>query len=245
MTHIALLEDDPLSLQQLINGLNALQDKIGTVIIQPFTTGESLLTSIANAQYYDLLILDIHLEGISGMGVAEQILEKLTTDDQPDIIFISAYIDYLPQAYALNAVQFILKPLTMPVFSAAIDRWLHHYRQRHEDFTFSYYGNIRHIPVNTIVYLASDSRMIRLQTSDNQQHTFYGQLRDQLATLGNLGFIKCHKSFIVNMAYIKRLEANIIRLKPLSNHEPITIPVSYRQKQTVLAAYAHYLYYGH
>jgi len=101
---IILIDDEYLSL----NFLEQLLQKMGNVQIvgkymDPFEGKEAILQ-----QEVDAVFLDIHLPEINGIELAEQILEK---KPKLHVIFVTAYDDYAVQAFELNALDYLLKPI--------------------------------------------------------------------------------------------------------------------------------------
>jgi len=101
---IILIDDEYLSL----NFLEQLLHKMGNVQIvgkymDPFEGKEAIFQ-----QEVDVVFLDIHLPEINGIALAEQILEK---KPKLQIIFVTAYDDYAIQAFELNALDYLLKPI--------------------------------------------------------------------------------------------------------------------------------------
>jgi len=101
---IILIDDEYLSL----NFLEQLLQKMGNVQIvgkymDPFEGKEAIFQ-----QEVDVVFLDIHLPEINGIALAEQILEK---KPKLQIIFVTAYDDYAIQAFELNALDYLLKPI--------------------------------------------------------------------------------------------------------------------------------------
>ena len=84
------------------------------------------------------------------------------------------------------------------------------------------------IPINDLIYIESDLRIINIYTSDNT-YTFYEKLDTLEQGLTGYGFIRCHQSYLVSASHILCFDNHLLQL----NDSEITIPVSRQHKQAI------------
>ena len=89
--------------------------------ITQFHSAEELLFAYDADKRVDILLLDIELPGISGMELARRVRQS---DRQLQIVFVSGYSDYLADGYEVEALHYLLKPVSAQKLDAVLDRAL-------------------------------------------------------------------------------------------------------------------------
>lgn len=104
MIRAIIVDDEPLSLQLMEKKLN----NIGSIeVVGMFSNGESVLQDFKNLDF-QVVFLDIEMAGLSGLDLAEIIMEW---NSQIHIVFVTAYRDYAIQAFELDSLDYLLKPV--------------------------------------------------------------------------------------------------------------------------------------
>lgn len=160
----------------------------------------------------DLLLLDIEMPGISGIE-----LVKGLGDSRPLIIFISAKKDYAVEAFDLNVVDFIAKPITPDRFLKAINKAKEIYNSnnlflanRQDDFVFIRdAGVIRRLKLEEINYLEAQGDHVKIYQNE-KSYAIYSTLKSIEEKLPVKTFIRVHRSFIVNISRIDTIEGNTL-----------------------------------
>ena len=135
MFRIAICDDQELHLAIVHKALeHYLSEKRLEAEIQDFTSAFDLVSSSENGAFYDIVILDICLPGLSGTEAAKEIMQR---NSNVSLIFLSVSRDYAVEAFAIGAVHYLLKPFTDEEFSEAMDR------------AVSRKGMAKHLMVNT------------------------------------------------------------------------------------------------
>jgi DNA-binding LytR/AlgR family response regulator len=147
----------------------------------------------------DLLFLDIEMPVLKGNDFYKHLITK------PKVIFTTAYRDYALDGFELSAVDFLLKPIVLRRFMAAIEKFLastkenkvHMVTPPKEDFIYIQH-NKKHIKVqlDEILYIESMKDYIRIQLSNNKitvKHAI-GAFEEKLDDR----FLRVHRSFLVN-----------------------------------------------
>ena len=198
MTHFAIVEDNPKFLRQIQAYLKRYQTEAGIEFqIDEYTDGDSFLNE--NYSRFDVVFLDIILPGKNGMKIAEEIRK---TDSHLIIVFITNMVQYAIKGYAVNALDYILKPITYPSFCLTVGKVLSALKQR-TDFklTITTGDGIHRIPISSIFYLEVIKHNVIFYTSEGN-FTVRSSLKELEETLSGKGFAKCNKCYLVNLRYV-------------------------------------------
>jgi DNA-binding LytR/AlgR family response regulator len=144
---------------------------------------------------------------MDGMTAAEKIREK---DSEVIIIFITNMPQYVMEGYKVDALDYVLKPLTYFALSQRIDRALSRVQNRRRKYmTISLRSGMKKLDISRICY-------IELQDHDAIFHTLDGtyitkeSLKNLENTLKDELFFRCHKCFMVNLQYVDGIQDNDI-----------------------------------
>ena len=207
---VAICEDEGYILEELRRKVEKyMSGKSMPSRIKTFTSGEELLKA---KEKFDIILLDLILPGIHGLEVARQIAYISR------IIFITSYKEYAVEAFDVNAVHYLVKPVTEERLFLALDRAVKQTEQMDSQaLTLIKSGKTQVIYIRDILYCEVFNHQVRIHTVHGT-HEYSGTL-DMLET-------KCHRSFVVNMGYVDGQEKGVAIL---TNGERILIS---RRKQT-------------
>ena len=185
---------------------------------------ECEITEYASADEYlssgmghDLLFLDIALEdsasGMDGMGMARRIrgMEQIK---QPAIIFVTGYEKYVYDAFEVEALGYLVKPVNeqkfAEVFSRAQDKILSETEQKKKTLLIQYAGANKAIPLDHIYYMESRKHKVVLYTKDGEVEYYakIGELEDELQGQ----FFRIHKGYLVNLSCVDEYSRTEIML---------------------------------
>lgn len=160
----------------------------------------------------DLVFLDIHMPGFSGMDLARQMTGG------PRIVFTTAYSDHAVDGFAVNALDYLLKPVSYEEFMRAASRALAYYAPKESPTDVSSgfitvkseYRLIR-IPVESIDYVEGLKDYVKIVTSDGEKPVLtLMSMKSLEELLPEADFMRVHRSFIVNMDRVRIVERNCI-----------------------------------
>ena len=176
--------------------------------------------------------MDIAMRFMDGMTAAEKIREL---DQEVVIIFITNMPQFVMKGYAVDALDYVLKPVNYFAFSQRIDRAISRMSRRREQYlTVPVRGGIRKLSVSNILYVEVQDHDLLFHTR-NESILTRGSLAEVEAKLGNAGFFRCNKYCLVNLAFADSLQG--IDLVVAGEH----IQVSRAKKKAVLDALNNYL----
>ena len=189
----------------------------------------------------DLLFLDIQLGDGNG-------IDLLSEFESPDfkVIFITAHDQYAIDAFKVSAVDFILKPVNPLALSEAVERArqilkhelelklealgsnLSSDKKSSRKFIIKTNDNIYLLEMNTVTHLSSDGSYTEIFTTDQGTIISSRPLRDFEEMLMPYAFYRIHRSFIINLAHVKRYEKAEGGFVVLTND--LKIPVASRKQ---------------
>jgi len=168
----------------------------------------------------DLVFLDIQMPEVSGL----QFIKTLT--NPPAVIFTTAYRDFAADAYDIDAVDYLLKPISLERFlmgvNKYIDRTAGHSRKKSDDASkelrsFLYFKADRKtikLSTHKIQYIESLDDYVKIHTNDKIWIT-REKIGSLEATLTSPEFIRIHRSFIINTQYLTAYTAENVFLGQL------------------------------
>lgn len=165
-----------------------------------FRGGEDLLLAVGEGERFDLLFLDVYMGPIDGVAVARKIRES---DDRCCIVFATNSRDHAIDGFGVRALQYLLKPVAPDSFTMAMDQALAALSRQEDPFVqIQKRQGCYRISLGDIVYAESDARIVTVHTRLHGDIDFYGRLDDFERRCGDERFLRCHKSFFVNLDYV-------------------------------------------
>jgi two-component system LytT family response regulator len=207
-----IVDDEP-------NAINLLEVLIGQ------TTGWQLLAKCYNAleamaflknNEVDLIFLDINMPLLSGMELAALLSEET------GIVFTTAYFEHAAESYTFNTIDYLLKPITLKRFLAAIKKIDAYFYMRlsapkkeaeraDTEYFFVKSGTmLRKILLHEILFFEGRKEYVRIVTQTFEVLT-YRRLKDIEAQL-SLPFTRVHNSYIVNIRLLSKIQDNHIHI---------------------------------
>ncbi|HEX3879020.1 MAG TPA: LytTR family DNA-binding domain-containing protein [Bryobacteraceae bacterium] len=166
----------------------------------------------------ELVFLDIHMPGLDGMAVVRHIREK--TEDLPQFIFVTAYEQHAVEAFRLEAMDYLLKPVDKSRLAATIERARRTIQEKKlpepaaakqpvstPRNKLMVRANSRYfiVDANEVIYATIDDGLITLVTTKFEGHSNYRTIEDLQANLDRDMFWRVHRSYLVNINRIKEV----------------------------------------
>ena len=165
----------------------------------------------------DLVFLDIQMPKLDGFEVLELV------DNVPAIVFVTAYDQYALKAFEVHAVDYLLKPFTRERFERAIERVRERVarnlklpvaelieaarpqKKGLERILIREGSNVIIIPAEKIDYIEAQDDYVSFR-SEGKNHLKHQRLADLEHSLEPSRFVRIHRSFILNLERLARLE---------------------------------------
>jgi DNA-binding LytR/AlgR family response regulator len=236
MLRCIIVDDEQALISELRFSLESID---GIEVLATYTDGLQVLKRI-NDLDIDIAFLDIEMPEITGVELARRIKK---VDSNISIIFTTAYKQYAIDAFDIGATHYLLKPIRKEKLIAAINRIIGSRdnqikvikgkTQLPEKISVKGRDSTTFIKIKDILYIESlDSKTILV--TKKEKVTSKEILQFWQKELLNVGFLRCHRSYIVNTDYVYRIQkilGNVYEL--LLDFENVTIPVSRTNVQSV------------
>ena len=230
--NIAIIDDEKVQVELLEKYVrNWASEKNIRVITEAFYSAESFDFSWSMDKKYNILLLDIQMSGQNGIELAKKIRKE---DNMANIIFITAIPDYIGEGYEVEAINYLIKPIKEEKLYECLDRALQRIPKEEKTILIDVDGEIRRIIQHDILYIEAFSHSIDISTVDGKYTTRKNISAIEKELDENI-FIRCHRSYIVGLRYIKRIGKNQLEL---DNGD--LIPVSRRQYSQTNRAFIKY-----
>jgi DNA-binding LytR/AlgR family response regulator len=161
----------------------------------------------------DLIFMDINMPLVNGIELAGLLSPEIR------IVFTTAHNEYAVESYSYNTIDYLLKPITLKRFLAAVAKIEDHFRAHkkgeddglsNEYFFVKSGKEHRKILLNEILFFESQKEYVRVVTASFELLT-YRRLKDIEAQLST-PFTRVHQSYIVNIRQITRIQDNHIHI---------------------------------
>lgn len=200
-----------------------------------YSNASQLLESVKKQKKrYDLYLIDIYLDTISGLELAEQLREE---EEDAALCFISSSDAFYREAYDLYAVQYLLKPVKKEDLDGLIKRISQRlHREKEKSLTFRWRGQNGMIPYGKILYVSSREHTVYIHCRDGSVQECSGKLNEIAEQICGDVFSRCHQSFIVNMYHVSSMHGNELLVKGQG------VPVSRRYLAEIKRRYQEVLF---
>ena len=228
MKHIAVVEDDSSASQQIQNYLSLYQkENEQEFSVTVFADGLSILEDYH--PIWDIILMDIEMPLMDGMTAAKRIREL---DQSVIIIFITNMAKYAIKGYEVGALDFVLKPVSYFAFSLKITKALTSLAQK-ASVLLTFKNGMMRLPAEDITYIEILRRQMIVHT-ETEVYPVVGTLTEMEAKLGDAGFARCNKGYLVNLRHVKRITADSVQV---GNDELL---ISRRRREDFLTAITDY-----
>ena len=228
---IAICDDEQTERQYLSSLVKkwALRKK-HTAEVSVFKNAEAFLFRYAEEKDYDILLLDIEMGDLNGVGLAK----KIRTDNGTvQILFITAYPDFIAEGYEVSALHYLMKPVDENKLFEILDRAAVNLRKTERYEVFNIDGEAVRIPVDSVVSVEAFSHCVVITTT-KEQYRLNETISKMEKLLGD-GFIRCHRSYLVSIKYMKKITKTDVVLD-----SDVKVPLARRKYDAVNKAFIRY-----
>ena len=232
MIRIAVVEDEDKWANIIEDCLDKLskQDKIDIAITR-FCDGYDLVENFACN--FDIILMDIEMPLMNGMEAAEKIRN---VDSEVTIIFITNMAQYAIRGYKVNALDYILKPISYIPFSETIKKAVRIYDKDKGGFiVINHKSGTEKIMTDNIYYIESQGHRLTFHTSKGTYETTTYSMKEIEQMLSSYRFKRCNGGCLVNLKYVTGYNGNELKVMDTS------VSISRGKKNDFLAALASYM----
>ena len=196
----------------------------------------------------DLVFLDVQMPDVDGFGV----IESIGAEKMPPVIFVTAFDKYALHAFETNAVDYLLKPFDRERFQSAVNRMLERHDRLHlkdldrgvhqllemanaqekyaDRLVVRSSGSIFFVKVDSIDWVEASRNYVKIHCG-SEVHTMRETMARMDARLDPERFLRIHRSTLVNIDRIKKIEPGIgtESIVVLENGERLMVSRAYRR----------------
>lgn len=229
---ICICDDDKAIHTTIKSYLNKFNHHSFQANIIDLFSAEELIDIYEQNKNFDIVFLDIEMPNLSGLEAAKKIRQ---IDSKTIIIFVSNFPNYVFDTFQVEALHFLVKPITESEFENILNRAIHKYLTVNSSISLKWQNERYVIKINSIKYIEGYKRHIIVYTKDGVYESL-GKIPDLLKELSPHSFIRTHQGFIVNMDYIKRFDSTDVVL-----FDGTKVMISVRKRAEALQAFDKYL----
>jgi two-component system, LytTR family, response regulator len=211
MIRTVLIDDEPLARSIVSEYLRSYPE---IEIVKECDDGFQGVKAIAQHKP-ELIFLDIQMPKINGFEMLELI------EEPPAVIFTTAFDEYAIKAFETHAIDYLLKPFNKDRFDKALTKWLQQRQRVHTNpqtllrdirqpeeanrIVVKEGSNIRIIPMAEVIYLEAYDDYVKIFTS-KEMFLKKKTMNSYEQSLDPLQFVRVHRSFILQLSQITRIE---------------------------------------
>ena len=202
MLEIAIVEDEESYKNTLCEYLRKYETETEEEIhISVFTDGDEIVENYAAK--FDIILMDIEMQFMNGMEAAHKIRES---DTSVIIIFITNMAQYAIQGYEVDALDYVLKPISYFAFSQRIKRAVGRMKRREEHYINIVSKNgVNKVAVSEIGWIESEGHRLTYHAKDQVYESTLHSMKEIEKQLEDYNFYRCNKGYLVNLAHVKAI----------------------------------------
>lgn len=161
----------------------------------------------------DLLFVDIHMPGMTGINLVKALQQNAM------VIFTTAFSEYAAVSYELNAIDYLLKPISFRRFTQAVNKAKEYFNYiQKKDYNADKYIFIRadlslvKISLTDIIYIEGLADYLKIHVRDRKTVVARMPMKDILEKLPSNDFVRVHRSFILPFSKIESVRGNTISI---------------------------------
>lgn len=232
MIKAIIVDDEPLALEVLETFISRIPEiQLVKKCENAFEANEALKNN-----HVDLMFLDIQMPQLSGIDFLK------TLSNPPCVIFTTAYPDYAVEGFELNAVDYLLKPISLERFMKAVNKVSEKLAAKRSDNENNHSADV----VDDFFFVKADKKLVKINFDDIlyieglKDYVIIRQETGRVITLQTMKsledrlpvtkFKRVHRSFIVNIKKITAILGNMVELMEGGKVKQLPIGKNYRDE---------------
>ena len=231
--NIAICEDEAVQAELLnIQIKNWASENNINISIDNFENAESFLFKWWDYDKYDIIFLDIKLGKMSGIELSNIIREKSKI---VDIVFTTGHFKYALHGYKVGALQYLMKPINKLDLHFCLDKSLERINNEIDKIVIETTKKNIKIDYNEIYYCIMFSPYLDIHTKSDKI-SLRKKISEIEEVLPSKYFVRCHRSYIVNVKHIKSITKNNVLLE-----NGVSVPISRGKYKAINDAFIDYI----
>jgi DNA-binding LytR/AlgR family response regulator len=202
MINLAIVEDEDTYAAQLTEFVEKYQSESGNSFkITRFRDGDEITNGYRGQ--FDIILMDIEMKLMDGMTAAEEIRRL---DQDVVIMFITNMLNYAIRGYQVDALDYVVKPVSYFAFSQKLDRAIGRIKKSSSNIiSIEMPTGVKKLDIDNIFYIESEGHNLNFYTSGGQ-FTIRAKLSDFETQLSPYNFFRSNKGYLVNLKYVDGVE---------------------------------------
>lgn len=206
---IAVCDDRPTDRDYLESLLSEWAAGVGHIVqTELFSSAEAFLFRYEEDKSWDMLLLDIEMDGMDGVTLAKTVRRENKT---VQLIFVTGYSEYISEGYEVSALHYLMKPIRPDKLFAVLDRAAEQCMKNGRFLTLEQSGEIVRLPLYEIRYLEASQNYVTVHGERGQTYLVRRTLGELERELDDR-FFRTGRSYIVNLACIRKVTRTDIHL---------------------------------
>lgn len=208
MARIAIVEDEKRAQETLETYLKKAAGLDGEEFsVSVFGSAIEFLTNYK--PIYDIVFMDIELPGLNGMDASRKLREF---DKNVTLVFVTNLAQYAVKGYEVDALDFIVKPVSFDNFYLKLQRALDRVKMNKEvSLSIPTSSGLTIISASRLKYIDVMKHSLVFHTLDGDYET-YGTLKQYESKLDPRLFVRCNSCFLVNLQYVQSLKDYFVKV---------------------------------
>lgn len=201
MIKIAIVEDEVLYADQLQQYLKKYEEEYReTFEISVFQDGDQIVHHYKAE--YDVILMDVEMRFMDGMSAAEEIRKM---DTEVVIIFITNMPQYAVRGYEVDALDYVLKPITYFAFAQRLNRAIERIKKRTKRvISVNIKGSQIRMPIESVYYIESQGHTLIFHGVNGEVEA-PGTMKEIQEKLRDEHFFRGNKGYLINLAHVDRV----------------------------------------
>lgn len=205
---IAICDDEEKQRKYVLELLGAWA-KLGRHLLEvkEFPNAESFLFQYETEKDFDILLLDVEMEKLSGIDLAKEVRKD---NKAVQIVFVTGYYEYFSDGFDVSALHYLIKPVDERKLYPVLDRAVSNLSYRERSVLLSTAEADIRVPLADILYVESENVYVVVHTVSGIYRSriplskFISQLDDT--------FYQVHRSFVVGLKYVKKVSRSDVTM---------------------------------
>ena len=235
MLNVLIVDDEPLALDVLETYIEKMPD----LHLVKRCTNALEANEVLKTNHIDLMFLDIQMPQLTGIDFVKTLINP------PMIVFTTAYPNYAIQGFDLNALDYLLKPISLERFMKAVNKAVEHYEVTHREAApaAAPAGSGENLD---FFFVKADKKLVKINFEDIvyieglKDYVIIRQMQGRVITLQTMKsledklppgrFRRIHRSYIVAMDKITAIEGSMIEVMEKDKPKLLPIGKNYRDE---------------
>lgn len=200
MLEIAIIEDEKEWREELEEFIQRYcRERAIEVNCTCFQDGDEFYESYKGS--YDIIFMDIQMQFMDGMTCAKRIREL---DQEVIIIFVTSMVNYAIEGYQVNALDYIVKPISYDSFLRRMDKALSKVKKQSTSITIKIGAQVKRVKAQDIYYIESNRHDLIYVTSHGKYVSREKLQKLEQIFMGN-HFFRINRGYLVNLEYVQEI----------------------------------------